>query len=52
MLKFRITKRDLQLEHLAMADVHFSEERARAMEIAARRLKNRSTFSITSDMND
>ena len=52
MLKFRVTKRDLHLEHIAMADLHFSEERARAMEIAARRLKNRSTFSVTSDVND
>lgn len=52
MLKFKITSRDLRLEHVAMADIHFSEERARLMEIAARRLKNRSTFSLTSDMSD
>ena len=51
MLKFRITRRDMHLEHIEMADIHFSEERARAMELAARRLKNRSTFSLTSDMD-
>ncbi len=42
----------MHLEHIEMADIHFSEERARAMELAARRLKNnRSTFSLTSDMD-
>ena len=53
MLKFRIHRRDLQLEHIAMADLHFSEERARIMESAARqRLRSRSTFSVQSDMSD
>ena len=42
----------MHLEHIAMADIHFSEERARAMELTARRrLKNRSTSSLTSDMD-
>ena len=39
MLKYKIRKEELHKYHIAQADAHFSEERARAMELQARRLR-------------
>ena len=51
-LKFKIHSRELREEHYAQADLHFTEERVRVMELQARRLNSRSTFSVTSDLSD
>ena len=39
MLKYKIHTDELHKYHIAQADTHFSEERARAMELQARRLR-------------
>lgn len=39
LLKYKIRKEELHKYHIAQADAHFSEERARAMELQARRLR-------------
>lgn len=50
--KFRLHTRELHQEHLAQAGQHFTEERVRVMEIQARRMRSRSTLSVTSQTSD
>ena len=36
-LNFRLTTKELKQQHFAQADMHFSSERVRAMQLQARR---------------
>ena len=48
-IKFPIHQQELKKEHIQQADVHFSEERARTMEMQARRMHARKSFSTLSE---
>jgi hypothetical protein len=48
-IKFPIHQHELKKVHIQQADLHFSEERARTMEMQARRNHARKSFSTLSE---
>lgn len=50
-LRYHIHNKELQKEHIAQADFHFSEERARVMELSARRMRTRES-TISNALSD